>query len=133
MVNGGHVESFHVVSMEYVAYLLASARDGEGLFEKAFAGLDGFLTKPAHPALVVSGKLPAAIHGGMTKHHGLEAEDAGVIQHVLVCCAFGAAVWGMKTELCLLVNAIRVLNALVASFSLNVGVLFQVAIDFVGG
>ncbi len=128
-----------VGDMEEVADLLAVSGDGEGrargdcVRAQGCFAFEGLAAEPADPALVVGGELAATVDGGVAEDDGVEAEAAGVVEHVLVGGTFGAAVGRVELDGGRLVDAVLVGARLPAGGGLDEVEVLEVAVDLVGG
>lgn len=129
--EGCDVASYGVGNVEEVADLLAVAGDGEGLAHGVGLGLQRLAAEPANPALIEGGELAAAVDGGVAEDDRVEAETAGVVEHVLIGGALGAAVRGVELDGGGLVDAAMGDARLVAAGSLDEVEVLEVAVDLV--
>src|SRR3972149_3271423 len=69
----------------------------------------------------------------MPEDHGLESENAGVVEHVLISGALGATIGGAEVERRIFVKSTRMLDTLIPGNIFAVSKLLQITITLVGG
>ena len=116
-----------VVNKKHIAHLLAVAVNGDG------APRHRRNHKPRHPALIFNAELAQAVNATLAENHRWDAVNAGVIAHILVARALGAAVGRMKVQRLAFGHAKGQVGVAVAGFLFHDFDVFHAAVHLVGG
>ena len=120
------VDPQQVVDEQNVPYLFAVAVNHDWL------PLQGANREPGDPALILQSELVRPVDAGLPEYHGIEPEDAGVIDDVLIAAPLRAAVGGIEVERDRFGHSVRQRRIGIAGTEVRDGDGGELAIDLVG-